>query len=189
MDPKNIVSHIRDQMKKAVEYVIHEFAGVRTGKASPQLVEGINVTVTIYGGTAMKLKQLASISTPDSRTIFVQPHDPSTLQDCERGIRESNLGLNPVVDGKRLRIPVPELSEERRREMVKLIKHMAEEGKVRVRNSRRDGNDAAKKAQKDGVLTEDDLKRMEKEIQSATDAATKEIEEHAARKEKELLTV
>jgi ribosome recycling factor len=189
MDPKNLPNTARDQMKKAVEYVIHEFAGVRTGKASPQLVEGLNITVTIYGGTSMKLKQLASISTPDSRTIYVQPHDPSTLQDCERGLRESNLGLNPVADGKRLRIPVPELSEERRREMVKLIKHMAEEGKVRVRNARRDGNDAAKKAQKDGLLTEDDLKRVEKDIQSATDAATKEIDEHASKKEKDLLTV
>ncbi|MGI8601824.1 MAG: ribosome recycling factor [Verrucomicrobiales bacterium] len=189
MDSKTILSTAKDHMHKAAEFVIHEFAGVRTGKASPQLVEGININVTIYGGTSMKLKQLASISTPDARTIYVQPHDPSTLQDLERGIRETNMGLNPVADGKRLRIPIPELSEERRREMVKLVKTMAEEGKVRVRTARREANESAKKSQKDGQLTEDDLKRLEKEIQAATDAATKDIDEHAAKKEKELLTV
>ena len=189
MDSKSILANARDHMKKAVDYVIHEFAAVRTGKASPQLVESINVTVTVYGGTSMKLKQLASISTPDHRTIYVQPHDPSTLQDCEKGIRESNLGLNPIADGKRLRIPVPELSEERRREMVKLIKQMAEEGKVRVRTARREANDAAKRSQKDGLITEDELKRVEKEIQTVTDASTKEIDDHAAKKEKDLMTV
>ncbi len=189
MDSKSILATAKDQMTKAVEYVTHEFAAVRTGKASPQLVEGVNITVTIYGGTHMKLKQLAAISTPDSRTIYIQPHDPSTLQDCERGLREANMGLNPVADGKRLRIPVPELSAERRKEMVKIVKQMAEEGKVRIRNARRDGNETAKKAQKDAILTEDDLKRVEKDIQLATDAAVKEVDEHLARKEKEILTV
>ncbi len=189
MDSATILKSAKEHMKNAVDFVLHEFNGVRTGKASPQLVEGINVSVSIYGGTHMKLKQLAAISTPDSRTIYVQPHDPSTLQDCEKGVREANLGLNPVVDGKRLRIPVPELSGERRKEMVKLIKQMAEEGKVRVRNARRDANDLAKKGQKDGLLTEDDLKRVEKEIQAVTDASVKEIDQHAAHKEKEILTV
>lgn len=184
-----ILKKTRESMKKAVEFVQHEFSGVRTGKASPQLVEGINISVSIYGGTSMKLKQLAAISTPDSRTIYVQPHDPSTLQDCMKGIAEANLGFNPIPDGKRLRVPVPELSTERRREMVKLIKQMAEEGKVRVRNARREGNEAGKAAQKSGDLTEDDLKRLEKEIQSATDAATKEIDQLVAHKEKEIMTV
>jgi ribosome recycling factor len=189
MDSAAILTRTRDHMKKAVDFVLHEFNGVRTGKASPQLVESINISVSIYGGTAMKLKQLATIATPDARTIFVQPHDPSTLQDCERGIRESNLGLNPVADGKRLRIPVPELSTERRKEMVKLIKQMGEEGKVRVRSARRDAMEAGKKSEKDAVITEDDLKRLEKEIQAATDAATKEIDQHLVHKEKEIMTV
>jgi ribosome recycling factor len=137
----------------------------------------------------MKLKQLANISTPDPRMIMVQPHDPSTLQDCERGLREANLGFNPVVDGKRLRIPIPELSGERRKEMVKLIKQMGEEAKVRVRSARRDAMEQAKKSQKDGHLSEDELKRVEKEIQAATDASTLEIDQHLSRKEKEIMTV
>lgn len=189
MASQDILKTTQENMKKAVEFVLHEFNGVRTGKASPQLVESINVSVSIYGGTHMKLKQLAAISTPDSRTIYVQPHDPSTLQDCMKGIAEANMGFNPIPDGKRLRIPVPELSTERRKEMVKLIKQLAEEGKVRVRTARRDGNEAAKAGQKAGELTEDDLKRLEKEIQNATDAATKEIDQHVAHKEKEIMTV
>jgi ribosome recycling factor len=189
MDAKTILKSGQDHMRKAVEYVIHEFAGVRTGKASPQLVESLNISVSIYGGTMMKLKQLANITTPDAQTIYVQPHDPSTLQDCERGLRDNNLGLNPVADGKRLRIPVPPLSGDRRKEMVKLIKQMAEEGKVRVRGARRDAMEAAKKAEKDGLLSEDDLKRLEKDVQTSTDASTKEIDEHSVKKEKEILTV
>jgi len=189
MDQKAILAATQEHMKKAVEFVLHEFNAVRTGKASPALVEGVNISVSIYGGTHMKLKQLAAISTPDSRTLYVQPHDPSTLQDVERGLRESNLGLNPIADGKRLRIPVPELSSERRKEMVKLIKQMAEEGKVRVRGARRDGMEAAKAGEKAGTLTEDDLKRVEKDIQAATDASVKEIDQHTAHKEKEILTV
>jgi ribosome recycling factor len=189
MDQKTILAHTQDSMKKAVEFVLHEFNAVRTGKASPALVEGVNISVSIYGGTHMKLKQLAAISSPDSRTLYVQPHDPSTLQDLERGLRESSLGLNPIADGKRLRIPVPELSSERRKEMVKLIKQMGEEGKVRVRAARREGMETAKAAEKAGTLTEDDLKRVEKEIQTATDSAVKEIDQHSAHKEKEILTV
>jgi ribosome recycling factor len=152
-------------------------------------VEGINISVSIYGGTQMKLKQLAAISTPDARTIYVQPHDPSTLQDCEKGMRESNTGLNPIVDGKRLRVPIPELTGERRLEMVKIIKGMAEQGKIQVRNARRDGNDAIKKLQKDSLITEDDLKRGEKEIQNMTDAGIKKIDTHLSAKEKEIMTV
>lgn len=189
MDQKTILASAQENMKKAVEFVLHEFNAVRTGKASPALVESVNISVSIYGGTHMKLKQLAAISTPDSRTIYVQPHDPSTLQDVERGLRESNIGLNPIADGKRLRIPVPELSTERRKEMVKLIKQMSEEGKVRVRAARRDGMETAKAAEKAGTLTEDDLKRVEKDIQAATDAAVKDIDQHTAHKEKEILTV
>ena len=162
---------------------------MRTGKASPALVESVNISVSIYGGTHMKLKQLAAISTPDSRTIYVQPHDHSTLQDVERGLRESNLGLNPIADGKRLRIPVPELSAERRKDMVKLIKQIAEEGKVRVRAARREGMETAKASEKAGTMTEDDLKRVEKDIQTATDASVKEVDQHTAHKEKEILTV
>ncbi len=188
MDPATIIKNTKEHMNKAVEFVIHEFAAVRTGKASPQLVEGIDIYVTIYG-SSMKLKAMAMITTPDSRTIMVQPHDPSTMQDVDRGLRESKLGVNPVMDGKRIRIPVPELSHERRVEMVKIIKTMGEEGKIRLRAARRDGMEAAKKSQKDGTMTEDELKRTEKEIQAVTDAAVKDIDEHLVKKEKEILTV
>jgi ribosome recycling factor len=189
MDTKTILNTAKEGMNDAVEYATMEFSSIRTGKASPQLVESINISVSIYGGTNMKLKAMANISTPDAQTIYVQPHDPSTLQDCEKGIRNSDLGLNPVVDGKRLRIPVPPLSGDRRKDLVKVVKVKAEEAKVQVRNVRRDANEQAKKAQKDGLISEDEAKRLEKDIQTATDAATKDIDAHAAAKEKELLTV
>ena len=177
-----------EAMTKAVEYAIHEFAAVRTGKASPTLVEGLDVHVHSYG-SHMKLKQLAMITTPDARLIRIEPFDPGTLQDIDRAIRESKLGLNGSIEGKVIRLPIPVLSQERREQMVKLIKQMAEESRVRVRASRRDALEALKKSQKDGLITEDDLHRMEKEIQTMTDKKVAEIDQHVTSKEKEILTV
>jgi ribosome recycling factor len=175
-------------MKKAVEHAIHEFAAVRTGKASPTLVENLDVLVQSYG-SHMKLKQLAMISTPEPRLIRIEPFDPGTLKDIERAINGSNIGLNPAVEGKVIRLPVPELSSERRQQMVKMIKQMAEESRVRVRSARRDVLETLKKHEKDGEITEDELRRGEKEVQTATDKKIKEIDEHVASKEKELMTV
>jgi len=177
-----------DAMTKAVEHAIHEFAAVRTGKASPALVENIDVLVQSYG-THMKLKQLAMISTPETRLIRIEPFDPSTIKDIERAISESKLGLNPSVEGKVIRLPVPVLSEERRQQMVKTIRQMAEEARVRVRSARRDALEGLKKSQKDGVITEDDQRRGEKEIQTVTDKKIAEIEQHVVSKEKEVMTV
>jgi ribosome recycling factor len=188
MSANATIKTAEDAMKKAVEHAIHEFAAVRTGKASPTLVENVDVLVQSYG-SHMKLKQLAMISTPEPRLIRIEPFDPGTIKDIERAISGSNLGLNPAVEGKVIRLPVPELSSERRQQMVKTIKGMAEEARVRVRNARRDVLETLKKQQKDAEITEDDLRRGEKEVQTLTDKKIKEIDEHVASKEKELMTV
>ena len=182
------IKSAEDHMSKAVEHAIHEFSAVRTGKASPQLVENVDIHVRSYGSN-MKLKQLAMISTPEPRLIRIEPFDPATLKDIERGIMESNIGLNPSVEGKVIRLPVPELSTERRQQMVKTIKSMGEEARVRVRSARRDGMEALKKLEKEGLITEDDLHRCEKEIQAFTDKKIVEIDQHIVSKEKEIMTV
>jgi ribosome recycling factor len=189
MEAKAVLKATEDHMKKAVEYLTHEFASLRTGKASPQLVENIDIKVSIYGGTHMKLKQLATISTPEARLIMVQPFDASTLQDVERGIREANIGINPSTEGKSIRLPVPELTEERRRSMVKILKGNAEEARVRIRGARRDGMEQIKKLEKDKLITEDDRRENEEAIQKLTDKHVHEIDELAKRKEVEVMTV
>ncbi|MCB1226276.1 MAG: ribosome recycling factor [Verrucomicrobiales bacterium] len=188
MDPEMTLMEADEAMTKAVEYATHEFAAVRTGKASPSLVENLDVHVSSYGSN-MKLKQLAMITTPDPRLIRIEPFDPSTLHDIDRAIRESKLGLNGSIEGKVIRLPIPALSTERREQMVKIVRQMGEEAKVRVRSARRDAMEALKKGQKDSLITEDDLHRFEKEVQTATDKKVTEIDQHMAAKEKEVLTV
>ena len=186
MDPNEILLETEEAMEKGVDYMTHEFSSVRTGKASPAIVE--NIDVEAYG-SQMKLKQLALITTPEPRMLVIQPFDASTTKDIERAIKESKVGINPTVDGKIIRMPVPQLSEERRKDLVKSIKQMAEEARVRVRSARRDGLDAIKKAQKDGKATEDDLETYEKEIQKLTDSSVKRIEDALASKEAEIMKV
>ena len=188
MDAETLIPETADSMKKAVEHTLHEFAGVRTGKASPALVEGLNVNVTSYG-SSMKLNQLAMVAAPEPRLLTISPFDPSTTQDIERAIKESNLGINPSVDGKLIRLPIPELSEERRKDLVKLVKGMAEEGRVRVRGVRKHGMDGIKKLKGDNAITEDDVKDMEKEVQALTDKHVKELDGAVESKEKEIMTV
>ncbi len=173
-------------MEKATDYMTHEFSGVRTGKASPALVE--NIDVEAYG-TQMKLKQLAVISAPEPRMLVIQPFDAQTTKDIERAIKESKLGINPATEGKVIRLPMPELSEERRKDLVKTIKQMAEEARVRIRGHRRDGIDEAKKAQKGGEITEDDLRDLEKEVQELTDKYVKKIDDAVTVKEAEIMRV
>jgi len=154
MDPDEILLDTEAAMEKGFEYMQHEFSAVRTGKASPALVE--NIDVEAYG-SSMKLKQLALITTPEPRLLVIQPFDASTTKDIEKAIKESKIGINPAVDGKIIRLPIPALSEERRKDLVKGIKQMAEEARVRVRSARREGIDAIKKGHKDGSVTEDGL--------------------------------
>ena len=177
-----------DAMTKAVEYAIHEFSAVRTGKTSPALVEGLDVHVHSYGSN-MKLKQIAMITTPDARLIRIEPFDSSTLHDIDRAIRESRLGLNGSIEGKVIRLPIPVLSQERREQMVKLVKQMGEEAKVRVRAARREALETLKKGEKDSHITEDDMHRLEKEVHTMTDKKIAELDQHMVSKEKEILTV
>jgi len=188
MNPEEAIFETEDAMQKAVEYLIHEFAAVRTGKATPALIENIDVHVRAYN-SVMKLKGLAMISSPEARMLEVKPFDPSTTQDIERAIRESKIGLNPAAGSTSIRVPIPELSEERRRDMVKLVKQLAEEAKVRLRSARKDGMDAAKKMKADNEVTEDGQKDFEKEVQVLTDKYVKEIDSHTASKEAELMKV
>src|SRR6476660_1804841 len=158
MDPDEILLDTEATMEKGFDYMQHEFSAVRTGKASPALVE--NIDVEAYGST-MKLKQLALITTPEPRLLVVQPFDASTVQDVERALKESKIGITPNVDGKIIRLPIPELSEERRKDLVRSLSKMAEEARVRVRANRRAALDEAKKLKASGVLTEDGLRDLE----------------------------
>lgn len=173
-------------MEKAVDFMVHEFSSIRTGKASPALVE--NLDVEAYGSN-MKLKQLALITTPEARLIVIQPFDAAVTRDIERAINESRLGISPAVDGKLIRIPIPELSEERRRDLVKTIKQIAEETKVRVRACRREAMETSKKMQKDGELTEDALRDAEGDIQKLTDKYVASVDQHFSAKEADIMKV
>jgi len=186
MTLQEVLDTMEEKMMKTLEFVHNEFATVRTGKASPSLVE--NIQVEAYG-SHMRLRELAGISTPEARLIVIQPWDATLVQQVERAILKSELGITPRVDGKILRIPIPELDQERRRELDKVCKKMAEEGRVAIRNERRQAHELAKKLQKDSVITEDELKHAEKEIQNKTDEYIKEIDTVLSHKEKEILAV
>lgn len=188
MDKVPTLNETEVAMQKAVDFVLHEMSTVRTGKASPSLVEGIDVKVASYGST-MKLRDLAVIATPEPRLITVTPYDAGVTHDIERALRESKLGINPSVAGKLIRLPIPELSQERRVELTKVIKDMAEKGRVRVRAARREGIDTLKALQKDHTINEDTFHDLEKEIQSLTDKYVKAIDNHLAHKEEDVMTV
>lgn len=177
-----ILNDAQTRMKKSVDHTLHEFSSIHTGKATPAMVE--SVVVEAYGSMT-PLKQCAAISTPDPRLIQIQPWDATLIKSIIKGIQEANLGFNPVPDGKVIRIPLPEMSRERRQEFVKNAHRLAEEGRVQVRNVRHGALDTMKKAK----LPEDEAKRLEKDIQAATDKAIADINSHLANKEKELLTV
>ena len=182
----DLMDNTEEHMMKTVEAMQADFSAIRTGKASPALIE--NMTIDYYG-TPTKLKELAGITTPEPRLLVVQPWDPSSVQVIEKSLLTSNLGISPVSDGRVLRLPIPELSEERRETLAKQVRTRAEEAKVAIRNIRRDSNDTAKKAQKASEITEDDLKNMLGEIQKLTDNYIKEIEAILKKKEEELLNI
>lgn len=182
----DVLLEAEDKMTKTEEVLVKEFSGVRTGKASAGLVE--NVQVDVYG-SSMRIRELAGITTPESRVIMIQPWDATTLHAIEKAIMKANLGLNPAVDKKFIRIVLPELSTERRNEFVKIVKKMTEDARVAIRHVRRDGMEALKKAAKDGGVTEDEVEHAEKEIQKLTDQYIGKLEAHLAHKEKEIMTV
>jgi ribosome recycling factor len=182
----DILLEAEDKMIKTEEVVVKEFSGVRTGKASAGLVE--NIQVEVYG-SMMRIRELAGITTPESRVIMIQPWDAATVHPIEKAIQKANLGLNPAVDKKFIRIVLPELSTERRQEFVKIVKKMTEDGRVAIRHVRRDALEALKKDAKSGGVTEDQVEQAEKEIQKLTDQYVAKLEQHLAHKEKEIMTV
>ena len=186
MPTDEILLEAEEKMLKSEEVVVHEFQGIRTGKASPALIE--NILVETYG-SQMRIRELAGITTPQPRTLLVQPWDLDTLSQIDKAIQKANLGLNPMVDKKFLRIVLPELSEERRREFTKVVRKMAEDGRVAVRHVRRDALDALKKETKEGVITEDEQIQSEKQIQKLTDRYVAKIDELMKKKEAEIMTV
>ncbi len=183
---KDILKGTTDKMHKAVDHVRSEFMKIRTGKATTNLLDGIKVD---YFGTLTPLIQLGNISTPDYHTLTIQVWDKAAVPHVEKAILSANLGLNPNNDGTLIRIPIPALNEERRKEIVKLVKKFAEEGKVAVRNIRRDSIDHLKKTEKEEHISEDDRKHGEQEVQKLTDKFIKEIDEIIAAKEKEIMEV
>lgn len=185
MEPKDILNTLTGDLKKAASHTINQFASLHAGKASPSMLDAVRVTA--YGSTAT-LQEVAAVTTPDAKTIMVQPWDKSIIRDVEKGIQEANLGLNPIVDGGILRVPVPELTGERRQELAKTAGKMAEDGRVSVRQARRDALDLFKTAKNEG-LSEDDFKRYEKEVQKLHDDCIAEINQLLASKETELQTV
>ncbi|HYG23530.1 MAG TPA: ribosome recycling factor [Verrucomicrobiae bacterium] len=181
-----ILLEAEEKMIKTEQVVINDFAGVRTGKASAGLVE--NIMVDVYGSN-MRIRELAGITTPEPRTLAIQPWDANSLHPIEKAIQKSNLGLSAAVQGRTIRIFFPELSQERRLEFVKIIKKMAEDGRVAVRHVRRDAMEQLKKHGHDSGVTEDEVEKAEKELQRLTDEYVAKIDSHVAAKEKEILTV
>ena len=175
-----------EKMKKSIESVAADFAAVRAGRANASVLNRINVD---YYGTPTPIQQIASIGSPDARTLLITPWDASALRGIEKAILESDLGINPSNDGKSIRLAFPQLTEERRKELVKQIHKYTENGKVAIRNIRRDAVEHFKKAQKASEITEDELKVAEKDLQKLTDDSCKEIDSLLASKEKELMSV
>jgi len=181
-----IIKDAKDRMDKAISVTREEFSKLRTGKANPGILE--HVKADAYG-SPMPLNQTANISSPDSQLLVVNPYDKSLIGPIEKAIMDADLGLNPSNDGQLIRVPIPHLSEERRKEMVKIAHKYAEEGRVAVRNIRRDANDHLKKAEKEGTLSEDEMHRALDKVQELTDSEVKRIDELLEHKEEEIMTV
>jgi ribosome recycling factor len=183
---KPVISRYRERMDKTVQALKEEFASLRTGRASASLLDQVHVDA--YGAKS-PLTQVAAVSVPEPRSITVSVWDKGLIVSVEKAIRNAGLGLNPVVEGQNLRIPIPPLTEERRKELVKVAGKYAEQQKIAVRNVRRDANDDLKKAEKDSVITQDEQKRMETEVQKLTDEAIKRVDETLKAKEAEIMQV
>lgn len=184
--PEQVKKSTDERMKKAIEAMQREFAGVRTGKASPALVENLMVD---YYGTQTRLRDIAGITAPEPRLLVIQPWDQGAVKSIEKAIQASSLGMNPMSDGRIVRLPIPELSEERRKDMVKVVRARAEDVRIEARNVRREANETAKKAQKDSQITEDELTVLTKDIQKYTDDTIKHIDSLLKSKEAEIMQV
>jgi ribosome recycling factor len=183
---EELIDDAKRRMDKSVEAAAHEFQTVRTGRASAALLDRIQID---YYGTATPLKQLATINVPESRMLTVQPFDPGSIKSIERAIQESDLGLTPSNDGKLIRLPIPQLTEERRKELVKVVRHLAEEGRVAIRNVRRDVMHDLKELVRDGEVGDDEERRAEDRVQKLTDAHVGRVDELLKRKEEEIMEV
>lgn len=183
---QDVLNDCKQKMEKAIQSLEKDFQKVRTGRASINLLDGVKVS---YYGNLTPLSQVGTLSTPDARTIVVSPFEKSLIGEIEKAIMKADLGLQPNNDGNIVRIPIPALTEDRRKDLAKNVKKMAEEGKVVVRHVRRDANDEIKKMEKDKKLTEDDRKRLEADIQKQTDAYIKKIDDRLVAKEKEIMTI
>jgi ribosome recycling factor len=181
---EEVFQEVESNMRSAIDSLKNEYASVRTGRATTALLDGIMVD---YFGTQTQLKQLASLSVPESRLIVIQPWDKSVVAEVEKSIQRSNLGLNPVNDGKVIRVPIPPLTEERRKDLVKVVKKSAEDRRVSIRNARREGNELLKELEKEKEISEDDNRRAQERIQKMTDKYTSELDAVAAQKEKEVM--
>lgn len=179
-----VVNTCKQNMEKRVKAFEADLTKVRTGRASIALLDGIKVD---YYGTMSPLNQVATLTTPDARTITVAPFEKKLIQEIEKAIMKADLGIQPTNDGNVVRIPIPALTEERRKDIVKNLKKMSEEAKVAIRNIRRDANDAVKKQAKDKTISEDDVKRLESDVQKHTDSFIKAIDDRLAKKEQEVL--
>ncbi|MBU1113105.1 MAG: ribosome recycling factor [Candidatus Omnitrophica bacterium] len=180
---KQVLEAIENTMKKAIEATKRELAELRSGRANPKMVEGIRVN---YYGTPTLLKELATIGVPEARMVVIHPYDPTSLKEIEKAILQSELGITPVCDGKLLRLIVPPLSEERRQDLIKIVKKVIEEGKVSVRTVRRDGKEEIKQFEKDKKISEDERFQSEEELQKLTDKYIKDLDKILEEKEKEL---
>lgn len=186
MDMDSSLLDAEERMEKALASLDREFGKLRTGRASTALVEGIRAD---YYGTPTPINQMASVSVPDSRTLTIQPWDKGGFAAVEKAILKSDLGLTPINDGKIIRISIPPLTEERRKELVKIARKYCEEAKIAVRNVRRDANDVLKKLEKDKEITEDDLKKAGDDVQKLTDRFVAEADKRCAAKEKEIMDI
>lgn len=183
---KEIIAEVEANMKKTVDLCRKEFASLRAGRATPALLDKISVN---YYGNPTPVNQLANISVPEARLLVIQPWDKSALSEIERAIMKSDLGINPSSDGSVIRLAIPQLTRERRQELVKMVKKKAEDGRVAIRNIRRDANDSLKAKEKKGEIPEDDLRRNQDEVQKLTDKFIKEIDQITVNKEQEIMQV
>lgn len=184
--PKQVIANTKERMTKAIQAYTRELAGIRAGRANASLLDRISVD---YYGAPTPVNQLAGISVPEARLLVIQPYDKSILGDIEKAILKSDLGLTPSNDGNIIRLSIPQLTEERRKDLVKLVKKESEDAKIAVRNVRRDANDELKKLEKNGEITEDDLRGYSEDIQKLTDEQINKIDSITKDKEKEILEV
>ena len=186
LTPEAVLSEVERKMARSIEALQRDLASLRTGRATPSLIENVSVD---YYGSPTPLKQIASISAPDARAIMVQPWDKQALREIERSLMRSELGFNPSNDGNIITVPIPPLTQERRQELVRLLKRKIEEGKVSVRNVRRDGLESLRKLERDKAISQDQNRRSQEQLQKTTDAHIKDIDQVSTAKEAEIMQV